>query len=78
MQPNSLWKEMLGVVVLVIFAAVGAAHVAYPDRFIPIYLRRWYGPQSARLQIRIVGMLFTAFATYLACLLLRDLLRGSW
>jgi len=55
---------MLGAVVLVIFAAIGVAHVAYPDRFINQYLIQKYGLPALRLWYRMVGAIFAGFAIY--------------
>ena len=59
MHQNTIWKEVIGVAVLVFFAGYGIAHVIYPDRF----LRPWHrGGEMLtgwnRMGIQIVGAIF--------------------
>jgi hypothetical protein len=75
MQQNSLWKLMLVAVVLVFFAAIGVAHVVYPDWFIKRSSVRKGGEMQTewnRLGFQIAGAIFAGFAVYLLYHLLRD------
>jgi len=56
---------MLAAGVLVIFAAVGVAHVFYPDRFIKPYVLQRYGLSTSRLMTRILGGVFAGAAIYI-------------
>jgi hypothetical protein len=75
MQQNSLWKLMLVAVVLLFFAAIGVAHVVYPDWFIKRSGARKGGEMLTewnRLGFQIAGAIFAGFAVYLLDHLLRD------
>ncbi len=63
---DSVWKELPGCAVLVFFAALGIAHMLYPDRF----MKPWHRggemlTEWNRLGIRIVGAILTAGTTYI-------------
>jgi hypothetical protein len=67
MQPNSLWKEMLAAVVLVLFVAIGLAHVVYPEWFVGRSSVRKGGEMLTewnRLGFQFAGVVFAAFAIY--------------
>jgi uncharacterized membrane protein len=66
MYQNSVWKGLLGAVVLLVFAIIGVAHVLYPDRFAKPHLRD-------RTDIRLGGLIFATFSVYLLYDLLRDM-----
>ena len=72
MEPNNIWKEMLGVVVLLFFAYVGISNVVKPDiRNFPKggeLLRGWN-----RFQIRWAAAAFAGFAMYGLYRLVRDI-----
>jgi hypothetical protein len=73
MQPNILWKEVLGAAGLVVFAVIGVGHVVRPDRFTPSHLRQRYGLPMARLTTQIFGVVIAGFAIYvLYHIFLRD------
>ena len=75
MQQNSPWKLMLAAVVLLLFAAVGVAHVVYPDWFIRRSSARKGGEMLTewnRLGFQIAGAIFAGFAVYLLYHLLHD------
>ena len=65
MHQNSIWKEVIGVAVLLFFAAYGIAHVIYPDKFMKLWHR---GGEMLtgwnRLGIQIAGAIFAGFAIY--------------
>jgi hypothetical protein len=65
MHQNSLWKELLGVAVVLFFAAGGVAHMLYRDRF----MKPWHRggemlTEWNRFAIRIAGAIFAGFAIY--------------
>jgi hypothetical protein len=65
MHQNTLWKEVMGVAVLIFFAALGVAHVLYPNRF----LKPWHRggemlTERNRSQIQIVGAILAGCAIY--------------
>jgi hypothetical protein len=67
MQHNNLWKLTLAGVVLVFLAAIGAAHVAYPDWFIKRSGVRKGGEMLTewnRLGFQIAGVIVASFAVY--------------
>jgi hypothetical protein len=74
-QHDSPWKLVLLVLVLAFFACVGIAHIVKPDWFV----KRSGVPKGGemltewnRLQFRLGGAVFAAFAVYLLFLLARD------
>lgn len=77
LRAESAWKLVLLVVVLVLFACVGVAHVIDPDRFI----KRSGAPRGGemltalnRFGFRAVGAVFAGFALYGLYVVLRDVL----
>jgi cyanate permease len=75
MQQNSLWKLVLLIGVLLIFAAIGVAHILKPDWFLKRSGVRKGGAmltEWTRLQFQIVGAIFAAFAVFLLYILLSD------
>ena len=75
MQQHSLWKLMLAAVVLVAFAAIGVAHVVYPDWFLKRSGVRKGGEMLTewnRLGFQITGAIFAGFAVYLLYHLFHD------
>jgi hypothetical protein len=67
MHKDSLWKVMLAVVCLLLFAAIGVAHVVKPDYFIKRSGIRKGGEMLTewnRLQFQIGGAIFVAMAVY--------------
>jgi hypothetical protein len=75
MQQNSLWKLTLAAVVLVFFAAIGVAHVVYPDWFIKRSGVRKGGEMLTewnRSGFRIAGAIFAGFAIYVLYHLFHD------
>jgi hypothetical protein len=74
---NSAWKLMIGVVVLVFFAAVGVAHVVTPDWFIRRSGVRKGGEMLTdlnRLGFQFVGAVLACGSVYVLYVLLRDCL----
>lgn len=74
---DSAWKLMLLVVVLVLFAFVGIAHVINPDGFIRRLGVRKGGEMLTgwnRFGFRMFGVLFAGFALYGLYVVLRDVL----
>jgi hypothetical protein len=72
MHQNSIWKEVIGVVVLLFFAGLGIAHVIYPHKF----MKPWHrGGEMLtdwnRLGIQIAGAVFAGFAIYLLYSIIR-------
>jgi hypothetical protein len=70
---NTVWKGLPGCAVLVFFAALGMAHILYPDRF----MKPWHrGGEMLtdlnRLGIRVAGGVLTAATLYI----LYNLIRG--
>ena len=68
MHQSTLWKEILGGAVLVLFAAYGIAHVFYPDQF----MKPWHRggemlTEWNRLGIQVVGAILAGFAVYVLC-----------
>lgn len=66
MQQNSPWKLMLAAAILVFFAAIGVAHVVYPDWFIKRSGVRKGGEMLTewnRLGFQIAGAIFAGFFT---------------
>ena len=75
MHQNILWKEVLGATFLILFAAVGVAHVINPDWFTKHSgIRKGGGMLTEwnRLQFQVVGGLFAGLAIYGLYLFLRD------
>ena len=75
MHLNSIWKLTLGAAVLVLFAAIGVAHVVNPDWFIKRSSIRKGGEMLTewnRLGFQIVGAIFAGFAIYGLYVLLRN------
>jgi len=75
MRQDSLWKLMLGAAVLVVFAAIGVAHIVNPDWFIKRSAVRKGGEMLTdwnRLGFQVVGAIFAGFAIYGLYVLLRD------
>ncbi len=65
MHQNSIWKEGIGVVVLLFFAGYGIAHVVYPDIFMkPSHRAGEMLTDWNRLGIQIAGAIFAGFAIY--------------
>jgi hypothetical protein len=65
MHQNSIWKEVIGVVVLLFFAGYGIAHVICPDRFMkPRHRGGEMLTDWNRLGIQIAGAIFAGFAIY--------------
>jgi len=75
MQPNSPWKEVLGVVGLIVFVCAGVGIVIYPDRYINGWSRERYGLEASRWQMRLGGIIFTGGAIYILCAVLLDIFR---
>jgi uncharacterized membrane protein len=72
MHQNSIWREVIGVVVLLFFAGYGIAHVIYPDKF----MKTWHrGGEMLtgwnRFGIQIAGAIFAGFAIYVLYSLFR-------
>ncbi|HEX4783822.1 MAG TPA: hypothetical protein VH350_05735 [Candidatus Sulfotelmatobacter sp.] len=65
MYPNNLWKDLLGVGFLLIFAVIGVAHIVWPHRFMKPYLR-------SRVQIQLVGLIFAGASLWMLYELLWD------
>jgi hypothetical protein len=65
MHQNSIWKEILGVALLLIFVGYGIAHVIFPDHFMkPSHRGGEMLTDWNRLGIRIAGAIFAGFAVY--------------
>lgn len=74
MQTNSFWKEMLMAIVLVLFAAIGIAHVVSPDRFLKRSGIRKGGEMLTewnRAGFQFAGAVFAGLAIYLLYVLFR-------
>ena len=77
--PERFLRVALLVGVMLLFAAVGIAHVVDPDRFLQRSGIRKGGEMLTtvnRLQIRIVNAVLAGFSIYLLYVLLLDLIRG--
>ncbi len=75
MHPDSAWKIMGVVVILVFFAGMGVAHVVNPDRFVRSSGARKGGEMLNdwnRFGFRVAGAVFTGFAGYLLYVVLRN------
>ena len=75
MQQNNLWKLMIAAIILVLFAAIGVAHIVNPDWFLKRSGIRKGGEMLTewnRLGFQIVGAIFAGFAIYGLYVLLRD------
>ncbi len=75
MRQNSPLKLVLLISLLLIFVAIGVAHILKPDRFIKRSGVRKGGAMLTewnRLQFQIVGAIFAAFAAYGLYILLSD------
>jgi hypothetical protein len=75
MHRDSLWKVMLAVVCLLLFAAIGVAHVVKPDYFLKRSGMRRGGEMLTewnRLQFQIAGAIFAAMSVYGLYVLLSD------
>jgi hypothetical protein len=75
MQQNSLWKIVLLIGLLLIFVAIGVAHILKPDWFLKRSGVRRGGAMLTewnRLQYQIVGAIFAAFAAFLLYIVMSD------
>jgi hypothetical protein len=75
LRQESLLKFVLLVTLLLIFVAIGVAHILKPDWFIKRSGVRKGGAmltEWTRLQFQIVGAIFAAFAVFLLYILLSD------
>ena len=63
----SLWKLILLILVLAVFAYVGILHAVNPDRYLQGAHRAGGELLKGfiRIQIRVVGAVFAAFALYM-------------
>ena len=71
---NSVWKIGIAAIILLVFAAIGVAHVVNPDPFIRrsgVLKGGELLTRSNRVQFRVVGALFAGLALYLLYQLLR-------
>ena len=72
---NSVWKLLLLVILLLLFALVGLAHVVKPDWFIKRSGIRKGGEMLTewnRLQFQIVGVIFASISGYMLYSVLSD------